>query len=77
MSNSIVSEAIRFFGGRQKVADIFGLSYMAVSKWDKQGHFPHTDYSGRTQYAETLAKMSNGKFTKSELLPQLKTPSGN
>lgn len=75
MSKNIISSLIEHFGGRQKVADIVGLSYVAIAKWEKQGRLPYSDYLGETNYAETLANRSNGMFTKEQLLT--KTPSGN
>ncbi|OOR85879.1 hypothetical protein B0181_11850 [Moraxella caviae] len=75
MSKNIISEVINHFGGRKKVADIFGLTYVSVAKWEKKGRLPYTDYIGETQYAATLARLSNGAFTQEQLLQ--KTPSAN
>lgn len=69
---NIITKVVKHFGGRQKVADIFGITYMSVVKWEKNGRFPYTDYAGETDYAERLANLSDGKFTKDELLPPIK-----
>lgn len=65
-----VEKAIAFFG-RAKISEITGVSRPAVSKWERNGHFPHTDYSGKTHHARKLADASNGHFTIEDLLPQV------
>lgn len=62
-----LKSAIDAVGGITAAAAICGLSYVAVSKWVKQGHLPRTEFSRETRYAERLAAASNGKFTADEL----------
>ncbi|KXZ68799.1 hypothetical protein [Acinetobacter venetianus] len=50
-------------GGRTKAASLLKRSYMAMSKMEKKGFLPRTEYTGETNYAETLAKHSQGAFT--------------
>lgn len=65
-----VDKVVEFFG-RAKVAEITGVSRVAVGKWERNGHFPHTDYSGKTHHARKLADASKGYFTIEDLLPQV------
>lgn len=65
-----VDKVIEFFG-KAKVAEITGVSRVAVGKWERNGHFPHTDYSGKTNHAHKLAQASNGHFSVDDLLPQV------
>lgn len=50
-------------GGRTKAASLLNRSYMAMSKMEKRKVLPRTEYTGETNYAETLAKHSQGAFT--------------
>lgn len=45
---------------------------MAMSKMEKRGVLPRTEYTGETKYAQILAKNSNGKFTAEWLLEKAK-----
>lgn len=68
MNCNPVLKAIKHFGGRTRVAELTGVSYMAVKKWEKNGCFPRTEYTGETSYAKTLSKESNGSLSVDELL---------
>jgi len=63
MNITDLKSAIEAVGGIPEAARICGLSYVAVSKWVKQGYLPRTEYSGETKYAEILAAESNGAFS--------------
>lgn len=67
---SPVAKAIEFFG-RTKVSEITGVSRPAVRKWERNGYFPHTDYSGKTAHARKLVDASEGHFNIDDLLPQV------
>lgn len=66
-----VDKVIEFFGSKSKVAEITGVSRVAVGKWERNGYFPHTDYSGKTNHAYKLVEASNGHFNIQDLLPQV------
>lgn len=57
-------------GGRSKAALLLGRTYMAMSKMEKKGNLPRTEYTGETDYANTLANNSDGKFTAQWLLDE-------
>ncbi|MCU4483534.1 hypothetical protein [Acinetobacter ursingii] len=59
-------------GGRSKAASLLNRSYMAMSKMEKRGVLPRTEYTGETQYAQILAKNCGGKFTAEWLLEKAK-----
>lgn len=67
MNITDLKSAIEAVGGIPEASRICGLSYVAVSKWVKQGHLPRTEYSGETKYAELLAAKSNGAFSAEKL----------
>ena len=48
---------------------------MAMSKMEKRGVLPRTEYTGETKYAEILAQNSNGAFTAKWLLNAAKPES--
>jgi hypothetical protein len=55
MKNTDLEFAIQSVGGTAEAARICSRSYMAVSKWIKQGHLPRTEYTGESKYAELLS----------------------
>ena len=59
-------------GGRSKAALLLNRTYMAMSKMEKRGVLPRTEYTGETKYAEILANNSDGKFTAQWLLEKAK-----
>lgn len=63
-----VKFAISAVGGRTKAAELLNRSYQAMKKMEDKGVLPRTEYTNETQYAQTLAKNSNGAFTADWLL---------
>lgn len=49
-----------------------GISRQAIRKWQKNGHMPDSEYSGRTTYALTIEKLTDGLVTYEDLCPKLK-----
>ena len=41
--------------GQKRIAELCGVSRVAVSKWAKAGRLPRTEFTGETEYAEILA----------------------
>lgn len=68
MNDSPVLKAITYFGGRTQVAKITGVSYMAVKKWEQNGCFPRTEYTGETSHVKKLCEASDGTLSVDELL---------
>lgn len=74
MKNKIqnpVEKVIDFFGSKAEVSRITGVSNVAVTKWQKKGKFPRTDYTGETSHARKLVKASKGSLNIKELLPAM------
>lgn len=68
-----IKEAINAAGGRHVVKAACGLkSYQAVMKWEDKNSLPRSEFSGETNYAETIANLCrrNGhrQFSKQKLL---------
>lgn len=63
-----IEYAIKSVGGGVSAAQICLVSNTAVSKWKQRGCLPRTEYTGETNYAQKLAKASNGAFTAEWLL---------
>lgn len=61
-------KAIDAAGGISAVAAAVGKTYEAVYKWRKQGHLPRTEWTGETDYARTIERLTNRKFTRKQLL---------
>ncbi len=67
MSAEIVTRAVEAAGGPKVVAGATGKTYQAVLKWMDKG-LPRTEWTGETNYAETLERLTKGKFSKAALL---------
>lgn len=67
-----IKHAFDAVGGRTKAALLLGRSYMAMSKMEKRGILPRTEYTGETTYAAILASNSKGAFTAQWLLDEAK-----
>ncbi|HEF8786433.1 TPA: DNA-binding protein [Providencia alcalifaciens] len=50
------------------VAKACGVSERAVYKWIANGFLPKTEFFGKTNYAEIIQSISNGKYKASDLL---------
>lgn len=67
-TENLIEEAITAAGGQARVAVECGVKQPSVFKWAKNGHLPRTDFTGETNYAETISRLTNGKFSKQKLL---------
>ncbi|XAG19538.1 helix-turn-helix domain-containing protein [Vibrio metschnikovii] len=63
----MIKEAITSIGVTQ-VANACGVSVRAVYKWCERGVLPRTEYTGETNYAETIEDLSSGDYKKDQLL---------
>jgi len=50
------------------VANACGRTPKAIYKWIERGTLPRTDFTGETNYAELIAKASEGRFTATQIL---------
>ena len=67
-----LARAVACVGGERQAAAVCGRSVTAVRKWLLKGCLPRTEYSGETQYAQSLARASKGQFTAAWLLKHAK-----
>jgi len=68
MNTNVIHEAIRVAGGSSAVAEAVGVSRQAVEKWAKRGRLPWSEYTGDTSYATTLSRLTQGAFSRDQLL---------
>lgn len=67
---SPVDRMIEVLGGgrRSVVARSLGVSSNAVRKWQQRGRLPRTEWTGETNYAWVVEKLTGGQVTRSFLL---------
>jgi len=58
-------------GSYDAIGRACGVSGKAVMKWHKNGKPPRTEYTGETNYAESLEKSCNGLVAKESLRPKI------
>ena len=63
----MLREAITSIGA-QKISEKCNVSVRAVYKWCEKGVLPRTEFTGETNYAEQIEKLSEGQYSKESLL---------
>jgi hypothetical protein len=64
---STVTSAIEHIG-LTPIAKRFGYRPSAIQKWRDVGALPQTELSGMTDYASEIADMTDGEYTKDQLI---------
>lgn len=54
--------------GSYKIAMRCGVKGPSVCKWRRVGRLPRTEWTGETDYATIISQMSDGRWTREELL---------
>lgn len=63
-----LAQAIAILGGLTELANLVGLRYQAVYKWQKSNRLPQSDHTGATNYAGKISEATQGKVSKEALL---------
>ena len=66
--NDQLSNAINEAGGPRVVGAACGITYQAVLKWIEKGRLPRTEWTGETNYARIIERLTKGKFKRKQLL---------
>lgn len=49
-------------GGKRALAEACDVTYQAVNRWLARGYLPHTELTGKTRYAQAIARATRGKI---------------
>lgn len=63
-----LDEAIRRVGNMSIMARALGLTPKAVRKWKLAKRLPRTEYTGETDYASCIERLTQGAVTRQQLL---------
>lgn len=63
-----LDEAIRRVGNMSVMARALGLTPKAVRKWKLARRLPRTEYTGETDYASRIERLTHGAVTRQQLL---------
>lgn len=67
MNENLLTQAITLVGlGR--LASELKVTYQAIRKWEKAGRLPRTEWTGETNYAGVIEKLTEGKVSRVALL---------
>ncbi len=53
--------------GLNTLATACGVTYQAIQRWERDG-LPHSEYSGATEYAKKIERMTDGRVKAAQLL---------
>lgn len=56
--------------GLSALAKELGVTYQAVRKWQRARRMPRTEWTGETQYAATIERLTGGAVSKTRLLSE-------
>lgn len=65
-TSSPLQQAIALVG-LAPLAKALGVTYQAVGKWEAAGRLPRTEWTGETQYAETIEALTQGAVSREAL----------
>jgi hypothetical protein len=54
--------------GLVALARALSLTHQAIRKWERAGRLPRTEWTGETNYAEQIERLTGGRVTKAMLL---------
>lgn len=54
--------------GLSKLGSSLGVRYQSVLGWRERGRLPRTEWTGETNYAEQMEKLTAGAVTRDQLL---------
>lgn len=54
--------------GLSRLGKGLGVAYQSILGWKERGRLPRTEWTGETNYAETIEQLTDGQVTKAELL---------
>ena len=62
-----IEEAIKKAGGKGQVARICNVTWQSVSRWERAGKLPASEWTGETQYARLICEQA--RLLRSEIDP--------
>lgn len=68
-----IEDAVRLLG-LGKLARALGVTHQAVRKWQKARRLPRTEWTGETNYAGRIEKLTHGEVTREQLLAKWPAP---
>lgn len=71
---NIIQKAVIKAGGQTAVANATGVKQPSVAGWIRRGVLPRTEYTGETNYAQTIAKLAKDKRYRAKVLLDVRRP---
>ena len=73
MTTPPLSHAIELVG-LKALANACAVTYQAIRKWEKAGRLPRTEWTGETNYAASIERVTDGHVTKTALMEMRVAP---
>ena len=61
--DNLITQAINH-AGLGKLASACGVTYQALRKWESARRLPRTDWTGETDYAAAIEKVTSGQVSR-------------
>lgn len=66
-ADKAIQEAIDIIG-LKKLARSLGITHQSIRGWQSRNRMPDSEYSGRTDYAVQIEKLTDGKVSIAKIL---------
>lgn len=72
-TKTALKKAIKITGGKSVLANNLGIAYQSINRWMQENRMPDSEYSCRSNHAEKIEKLTDGKVTVAMVLGHIPT----
>lgn len=67
MKQTLLESAVNDIG-KMHLASKLDISFQYIDTWIKKGHLPFCEFTGKTNYAKSIERLTKNKYTEYQLL---------
>lgn len=65
--DNLITQSINDIG-LARMAKELDISYQAIRKWERANRLPRTEWTGETNYSQTIEHLTEGRISRAALL---------